>query len=198
MCKQLLIASAILLFSGLAHADRDSFLLGIGLGLTNSRVLEFSNENRSSDLSPSGGGNAQLKIGGVINHQHAVYYHLKNSVFSYEDLDSGSEFAAVAGLGGLGYTYFFSPTIGSPYIETTLGVASFIALERLKANSRDFPLIGGGSGNSFLIGAGYEFSNFFQAGVTYDTFFNFQGNNSENWDFTYQAITANFEFKIQL
>lgn len=72
MFKNIIVIAGMLVSSiELTHADRDGFLLSAGLGL-NSNYLAFNNDNGNFDLESSWGAASQLKIGGVINHQHAV------------------------------------------------------------------------------------------------------------------------------
>ncbi|PTY37917.1 hypothetical protein BGP77_15765 [Saccharospirillum sp. MSK14-1] len=148
MRKKILVAVAILMTSGLAYADRDGILLSAGFGLGGNKLI-YVNEEENVDLDASWGGAFQLKLGGIISHQHAVYLHFQNSLFSFQETSSRDEFAAFTGFSGLGYTYFANPTIGSPYIEASIGRAAFVAIESASTSNNNSPFMQAAQGSTF-------------------------------------------------
>lgn len=184
MSKKLLIAAAILMTSGLAHADRSKFFLAGGLGYgTNSMSSESSQGDGEIDGDP--GLISSVKIGGVINQQHALYYHRQASWFSFENA-RGQNFDVLSGVMGIGYTFYTEPTIGSPYVEASIGLGDFVGRNNTS---------GSYSGTGFLIGAGYELNEHTQFGAT---FMRNITTDSGDDDFTnyHNSISAKVEFKL--
>jgi len=86
---------------------------------------------------------------------------------------------------GLGYTYYIKSTVGSPYVEASIGLGDFYNIDA----SECFTV------TEFLIGAGYEINSHIKVGA------NFQGSNTEYTDnaeleLDYRTIAAKVEFKL--
>lgn len=157
MSKKLLIAAAILLISGLAHADRNQLFLGAGAGFGVNNVSTDEN-GFETEYNANAGLVTSFKIGRVINQQHAIYYQRQASRFLF-GIVSSTNTEAISGITGIGYTYYVSPTVGSPYIEAALGFGDFII---------NVDGINDYAGRAFLIGGGYELSEHVQVGGTFE------------------------------
>lgn len=159
MTKKLLVAAVILGTSSMAFADRTKLYVsgGAGIGANNltadTSIGDIETEQSTSVL-------RSLKLGAMVNDQNAIYLHWRGSNFDFETEDTSIEFKdAHSSLLGLGYTYYSSPTGGSPYFEVTAGLASF----DVEDNGFDIE----SSGKGVLVGAGYEFNRHLQVGAEY-------------------------------
>lgn len=182
MRKQLIVATAILLTSGLAHADRNKFVLAGGLGFgTNSVNIESGSSETELDADASLV--SSIKIGGVVNQQHAIYYHRQASWFSGTNA-AGNSYSAVSGIMGLGYTYYLKPTVGSAYVEATVGLGDFIDVDASDVYR----------GRAVLIGAGYELNKHVQVGATFER----SATEDDDSDLIiyHNSIAAKVEFKL--
>jgi len=178
MRKQLLVASAILLTSGLAQADRSKFFLAGGVGLGTNSVKTDENLDAENGLVGS------LKIGGLINNQHAIYFHRQLSWFSFDN-GQNQTLDGYSGISAVGYTYYLNPEIGSPYFETSIGLGDFYNID----GDQHF------TGNAFLIGAGYELNKHVQFGASFEQSNTEYELNSE-FEITHRSIAAKVEFKL--
>ncbi|MEX0623675.1 MAG: hypothetical protein WD251_07195, partial [Saccharospirillum sp.] len=92
-----------------------------------------------------------FKIGGHINPNFALYYQREASFFSD---DSGT--TAVAGLTGIGGTYYFEQA-GGLYLEGGLGLGDF--------TTEDTELVG--IGGASMIGIGGEITDHLEGGAVF-------------------------------
>lgn len=183
MHKHILIALAILMTSGLAQADRSKFLLAGGLGFG---INSLSSENNGSetDYDSDAGLVTSFKIGGVVDQQHAIYYHRQASWFSFDN-NATTGNRAISGIMGVGYTYYVEPTVGSPYVEASIGLGDFVDVDGEDVYT----------GTALLVGAGYELSEHIQVGGTITVN---STESSDNPDVTvnHRSIAAKVEFKL--
>ncbi len=159
--KKILISLFLIFFATLASAEnRGGFYLAGGFGLGNT-TWEWEADDGFTTLSgevDSGSGFiTSLKVGGTINHQHAIYYTRQAIHYTVED-SFDEEYSVVNGIAGIGYTYYFSPSFRTGYIEAALGVGDLIL---------DQEIDDAATGSAYLLGIGYEVGKHAQLGLFY-------------------------------
>lgn len=127
-----------------ARPDRSGFYLSAALGLQNTSFSEGASD---------GGGHFSYKIGGHTGPRSALYWTGNGSM---GELENRSYTSALL---GIGWTYWFSHDLGSPYLELAAGFG-FASIEA--STETFFHEEGGG----FLVGAGYEFAKHIQSGIS--------------------------------
>ncbi len=128
--------------------DREGFFLAGGIGL-NTNTFKASYAGNSASESGYRGILTSFKIGGHINPNFALYYQREASFFDDEE---GT--GAVAGLSGIGGTYYFDKS-GGLYIEGGLGLGDFTV------DDANLEGIGGAS----MVGLGAEINDHLEGGV---------------------------------
>lgn len=193
MSKKLFVATAAMLMSTATLAERNSFVLsaGAGFGMNN---LEIDN-SYNPETEASSGFIRSFKIGGLINQQHALYLHIQSTRFDidYEDSSGSATFEGnSAGLLGLGYTYYLKPEVGSAYVEASVGRGNFNIDDTINGQTIDLD----SSGMAFLIGAGYEFNEHVQLGVSYQMGDTENDNKKFDESYSYSTLGAKVEIKL--
>ncbi|MFG1495368.1 outer membrane beta-barrel protein [Saccharospirillum sp. HFRX-1] len=187
--RKIFLMSALALFaSNYAFAERNPFLLAAGAGFgANSLTIYTPSDDFETDS--DAGFVRSLKIGGIINQQHALYFHGQSSSF---DMNAKGESLVyednTSMLLGLGYTYYLKPTVGSAYVEMTTGFSSFT----INDNNTDVD----SSGIGFLIGAGYELNQNVQFGATFRTTTTENDSASSEQEYGTSTIAAKVELKL--
>lgn len=149
MKKAILVALAMVLAISAQAESRKTFLLSGGLGLGNSS-FDVDADGYGNIFSESGSSFiTSLKIGGVINKQHALYYTFLANSFTIED-DYDNELDITAALSGIGYSYYFSPAIKSAFVEVGLGSSVFMFDNGDDEEDH--------TGSGFMLGLGYQFA----------------------------------------
>lgn len=128
--------------------SRQGFFFSVGGG-----VHGISAENNSgfgTDQSESAGGFAtSFKIGGGISEQFSLYY-IRNASWFKSQVDSSSSYTVLAGISGIGGSYYLQPSSPSAYVMGAIGIGDYDAPF---ATNIDLEV-----GGALLFGAGYEFS----------------------------------------
>ncbi len=144
-------AVAATLFSANTFAfddNRQGFFFSVGAGLQTVNVeTDVSIGATSSDS--SGGIATSFKIGGGISNQFSMYYIRNASWFRAED-SFGDTNTFLAGISGLGGTYYLQPTSPSAYLMAAIGFGDYSAPFEDGADAD--------VGSAYMLGAGYEFS----------------------------------------
>jgi opacity protein-like surface antigen len=143
---------------------RHGFIIGVGVGpgyTSVSQTLDFGLTEASDDIGKFAI-NTDFKIGFAINQQMLIYWNAKvawfqSKVYSYYyDWNSGDIFedsedeTFISSIGGVGMSYYFRPSLPSPYVTATIGYASFGA-----AFNDDYDAE---MGFGMAAGAGFEFA----------------------------------------
>ena len=158
MVKRILFA-LLVLSSASAQAEqveRNDILiaLGIGIGPTDANFYASDDDivtyERPTTVS-------SFKLGGMFAPQHAIYYQYRMGLLRMYRSDWDDNGWGYSTFSGLGYTYYFEPTVGSPYIEAAAGFRGVKLFEHFPA--------GVSEGFGFLIGAGNEFNEHLQLGA---------------------------------
>lgn len=155
MVKRIVFA-LLVLSSASAQAERSDILiaLGIGVGPTDANFYAMEGDVFTYERPTSV---ASFKLGGMFAPQHAIYYQYRLGILRMYRSDWDDNGWGLSSFSGLGYTYYFKPTIGSPYIETAFGVKGVKLYEHFPA--------GVSEGYGALIGAGNEFNEHLQMGA---------------------------------
>lgn len=141
----------LVLLAPLTEAEvRKGFYLSGGVGLQSLNL--YGTDSVAEIEEDHSGFHTSFKIGGHLSPQWALYYQREASWWDYNIEDT----LFVAGMSGLGATYFFSPETEAGYIEfgAGLGDITWSSENSLQA-----------SGSAFIIGAGYQFAKHAQAGA---------------------------------
>lgn len=145
-------AAAALLFSSVSafafDNSRKGFLVSIGGGIHG--VSVESNPSFGANRSESAGGFASsFKIGGGFTEQFSLYY-IRNASWFDSQVSAEDTYMVLAGIGGIGGSYYFKPSSPSAYVMSAFGAGDYAAPF---ASNVDLEI-----GNAYLFGAGYEFS----------------------------------------
>jgi hypothetical protein len=133
---------------------REGFLLGFGLGVSNTQVEKsIEGYETRSDYTESGFATS-VKLGYALNEQFALYYVRNASWYTIGAEDEST----VSGIAGLGATYYFTPEPQSLYINVALGLGDIIDMEENDVLA---------DGSSLMLGVGYEFTQHWQAEVNW-------------------------------
>jgi hypothetical protein len=120
---------------------REAFIIGIGLGFGLTNLSFGSKSNSEAGLS------VDFKIGHAPSDQVAIYVTGKGS-----SVPSGSAgTTTIVGVGAIGATYYFQPSVPSPTVSFGLGI-SFI---NTSSNTTQ--------GFGLFFGGGYEFGRHWSA-----------------------------------
>lgn len=141
------------LFAGLwaptaAHAQRDGFVIGFGLGVGHTSISsddEYDDEDigRTSLMT-------DFRIGYAPTNRAMLYWSSDVSWFRLTDeFDDG---VVISGIGGLGATYFIRDAAPSPYLTAALGFNSFNYIGISDAEITQF------FGPGIALGGGFEFA----------------------------------------
>jgi hypothetical protein len=139
------------LFAGLwapsaAHAQRDGFVIGFGLGVGNTSLSIEGDDERVGRTSLM----TDFRIGYAPTNRAMLYWSSDVSWFRLTgDFDDA---VVISGTGGLGVTYFIGNAAPSPYVNATLGFNSFnyIGIEGAETNQWFGP--------GAAVGGGFEFA----------------------------------------
>jgi len=151
--KNLTFFAALYLVTGSTYAtdqQRQGFIFGLGIGPHNLSV-----ESDTADDSYSGIGTSFM-IGGGITNQFALYYANDVEFFTVDGTDAYGDSTSdiwIAGLTGIGLSYYFAPQAPSAYIGGAMGLSSMSNMSDSSVSSYM------GSGFSFTVG--YEFARRF-------------------------------------
>ncbi|MFA6903756.1 MAG: hypothetical protein WC236_11815 [Gallionellaceae bacterium] len=126
--------------------NREGFILGLGLGI-HSLKNDYS-LNGASYLTESKSGLAtSFKIGAGITNQFALYFVRNASWFN--TTYASREVHAVAGISGIGATYFLEPAAPSVYVLGAVGGGDYAIPLESTFTTR--------TGGAVMLGGGYEF-----------------------------------------
>ncbi len=140
------LALAAAATSAHAGADRQGFIIGLGIGYGNQGIDNDNFEDSYNGVATS------FMIGGGISNQFTLYYLNDGQFFTVDNAtqpeNDGDLWAA--GLTGIGGTYYFSPTSPSAYIGVGVGVTSLFDISDSNVSSY--------MGTGFAFAAGFEFA----------------------------------------
>jgi hypothetical protein len=139
------------LFAGLwapsaAHAQRDGFVIGFGLGVGNTSLSIEGDDERVGRTSLM----TDFRIGYAPTNRAMLYWSSDVSWFRLTDeFDDG---VVISGTGGLGATYFIRDVAPSPYLNAALGFNSFnyVGIEGAETSQWFGP--------GLAVGGGFEFA----------------------------------------
>ena len=144
----------ILIMSQAANAfddNRDGFVIGLGAGFHTIDIdFNYSGSNIGSDS--ESGLATSFKIGWGITNQFLLYYVRNASWYSapYYDGFTTSDITYTVGIGGVGATYYLSPSAPSGYLLGAIGVGDISAPFESDVESD--------TGSALMFGGGYEVS----------------------------------------
>ena len=157
--RRIFVSTLLLLFvSGfITHCygfdgKRGGFLLGggIGPGYTSfTQTIEYLGFEETSDRENKLSVITNFMLGGGVSDNMLVYYVNRVSWFSIENVFM-ENVIIIAGMSGLGLTYYFSPKAPSGLIKGAFGLSTWAA--PFEEGSEYWLGIG------FMFGLGYEFS----------------------------------------
>jgi len=131
--------------------SRSGFYLSGGVGV---HSLTLTASFLGVDAEESKGGiQTSIKIGGHLTRQWALYYQREASWYR-DELVNDDLF--VAGMSGIGATYFFKPEVKSGYVEFGVGLGDWT--NQTLSSGADV-------GTAIVLGIGYEFTANLQAGA---------------------------------
>ncbi|UCD85975.1 MAG: hypothetical protein JSU92_07220 [Deltaproteobacteria bacterium] len=150
-CIVLSIATEVSAWDG----QRRGFILGFGLGpgLTS---LTIESGGETSDRENRSGLQTDFKIGGAPSNQLQIYYTNKVSWYKEDEVLYGEDVTFTCGLSAVGVSYYLLPESPSAFFSGCIGISSWDAPfeEDLDINWTGF---------GFFVGAGFEFSRYWNA-----------------------------------
>ena len=128
-----------------AAAQRDGFVIGVGLGVgVNSFTSSFEGVSASSERENKTGVSTDLRLGGQLNPNLLLYYR-NTVVFHGDELVD----LVASGISGIGATYM--PDDSPLHFMALVGIAAFTAISDGESD--------GETGFGASAGVGYEFSD---------------------------------------
>lgn len=109
--------------------QRKGFVLGFGLGggyTTFTQTVEVSGVSETGDRENKFGVNSDFKIGYAPSNQLLIYWMSNVNWFNLENV-LGDNVIIANGVGGVGFTYYFSPADKSAYLRGGIGGSTWMA-----------------------------------------------------------------------
>ena len=185
--KIMIILSIVLLSQSIYAFDseREGLVIGVGMGYAPSAYTEISDFQ-----------NSRVSTSGLAGSLIAGYGYNENTLFlvMIEGLKSKTHTAVSPsettwqGFTGVGVRFYFNDIGSSFFISSGIGLQRFIKTQNIVAVDEyrtKYPKHDSGLG--FLIGVGYEFTEFLQVQASFS---NGQTKNNFPWDHTQLIFTA--------
>jgi len=109
--------------------QRKGFVLGFGLGggyTTFTQTAEFMGMSETGDRENKFGLHSDFKIGYAPSNQFLIYWMSNVNWFSIENI-LGDNITIANGVGGIGFSYYFSPADKSAYFRAGVGASTWMA-----------------------------------------------------------------------
>jgi hypothetical protein len=139
--------------------NRQGFILGLGAGFHNIDT-DFNYDGSKFNSESKSGLATSFKIGWGITNQFALYYVRNASWYSapYFNGYTTSDITYLAGISGIGGTFYLSPSAPSGYFLGAIGIGDLSAPFESNIKSD--------TGSAFMLGGGYEVSKHLQIEAT--------------------------------
>jgi len=159
---KLFLVICILMTSQVANAfddNRQGFILGLGAGFHNIDT-DFNYDGSKFNSESKSGLATSFKIGWGITNQFALYYVRNASWYSapYFNGYTTSDITYLAGISGIGGTFYLSPSAPSGYFLGAIGIGDLSAPFESNIKSD--------TGSALMFGGGYEVSKHIQIEAT--------------------------------
>ncbi len=139
--------------------NRQGFILGLGAGFHNIDT-DFNYDGSKFNSESKSGLATSFKIGWGITNQFALYYVRNASWYSAPSFNgyTTSDITYLAGISGIGGTFYLSPSAPSGYFLGAIGIGDLSAPFESNIESD--------TGSALMFGGGYEVSKHLQIEAT--------------------------------
>lgn len=189
MIKKRMLAIAVCLGASQANAERNDFVLnlGVGYGLSNQSVSTWDVSNQPA--ASSAGVLGRVKVGVMTTPVDALFGFGQVGRLRYDAQEAMVDSATLS-LIGVGYSHYLKPDVGSPFF--TLGVG----FSRYQAKGGGDELVN--SGQAFLLETGYEVYEHLQLSSTLmmSRMADLDWDNDKYSDVATTSISFNIEYKL--